>query len=113
MQATTDIFLGWVRAAGLDGLQHDYYFRQLWDSKASADVETMAADQLRIYARLCAYTLARAHARSGDSVAISAYLGGGKAFAEAMARFAEAYADRNEADHEAFLARLAGHGVAG
>jgi uncharacterized protein (DUF2252 family) len=113
MQATTDIFLGWVRAAGLDGLQHDYYFRQLWDSKASADVETMAADQLRIYARLCAYTLARAHARSGDSVAISAYLGGGKAFAEAMARFADAYADRNEADHEAFLARLAGHGVAG
>jgi uncharacterized protein (DUF2252 family) len=113
MQATSDIFLGWVRASGLDDRQHDYYFRQLWDAKASADVETMTAEHLRIYAKLCAYTLARAHARSGDSVAISAYLGGGKAFAAAMARFADAYADRNEADHEAFSTRLAGHGVAG
>ncbi|CAB4622798.1 unannotated protein [freshwater metagenome] len=113
MQATSDIFLGWVRAPGLDDRQHDYYFRQLWDAKASADVETMSPDHLRIYAKLCAYTLARGHARSGDSIAISAYLGGGKAFAAAMTRFADAYADQNEADHEAFSTRLAGHGVAG
>ncbi len=78
MQATSDILLGWVRVTGLDGIKRDYYVRQLWDGKASADIENMTPRRLEIYARLCGWTLARGHARSGDSVAISAYLGKGK-----------------------------------
>ena len=97
MQAASDIFLGWERVIGLDGQTHDYYFRQLWDWKASADIDTMSPTLLRLYAKVCGNTLARAHARSGDSLAISAYLGGGNALGQAMAEFSHAYADQNDA----------------
>ena len=107
MQSASDIFLGWDRVDGVDGRTHDYYFRQLWDWKASADIDTMSPTLLRLYAKLCGNTLARAHARSGDAVAISAYLGGGNALGQAMAQFSHAYADQNDADHAAFAARRA------
>ena len=107
MQSASDIFLGWERVIGLDGRTHDYYFRQLWDWKASADIDTMSPTLLRLYAKICGNTLARAHARSGDSLAISAYLGGGNALGQAMAEFSNAYADQNERDHAAFAAQLA------
>lgn len=99
MQAASDIFLGWVRVDGFDDRKHDFYVRQLWDGKGSAVIETMAPDDLAIYARACSWTLARAHARSGDRIAIGAYLGGGSTFDEAIADFAEAYADQNERDY--------------
>ena len=100
MQAASDIFLGWLRMEGLDGRQRDLYVRQLWDGKRSADVELMEPDQLVNYGRICGWTLARAHARSGDRVAIASYLGAGTAFDEALADFAEIYADQNERDYE-------------
>ena len=75
MQAASDIFLGWIRIEGLDGMSRDFYVRQLWDWKGSADVETMSPQAMTVYAELCGWTLARAHARSGDAVAIAAYLG--------------------------------------
>src|SRR3954447_19368570 len=101
MQAASDVLLGWQRLTGFDGRERDFYIRQLWDGKGSADVDTMSADALRIYGELCGWTLARAHARSGDRVAIAAYLGGGDAFDRAIAGFAEAYADQNERDFRA------------
>ena len=101
MQAASDIMLGWFRHAGIDGVNRDFYIRQLWDGKASADVETMSQRGLRVYAEICARTLARAHARSGDPVAIAAYLGGKDAFDLALASFAETYADQNEHDFAA------------
>jgi uncharacterized protein (DUF2252 family) len=101
MQSASDIFLGWVRAPGADGKDRDYYVRQLWDSKASADIEAMSASTLAIYAQICGWTLARAHARSGDAIAIAAYLGKGSVFDEAIGAFAELYADQNERDHQA------------
>ena len=107
MQSASDIFLGWERVEGLDGRTHDYYFRQLWDWKASADIDTMSPTLLRLYAKICGNSLARAHARSGDSISISAYLGSGNALGQAMAQFSHAYADQNERDHAAFAARLA------
>lgn len=100
MQAASDIMLGWYRMAGLDGTTHDLYVRQLWDGKASLDVTTMSAAALRIYAQVCGWTLARAHARSGDSIAIAAYLGRGPAFDRSIAAFASAYADQNQRDFE-------------
>lgn len=100
MQAASDVFLGWVSAQGVDGKQRNFYVRQLWDGKGSADVERMSARELSIYASLCGEALARAHARSGDRVAIASYLGKGDGFDEAMARFAEGYADQNEGDFE-------------
>jgi uncharacterized protein (DUF2252 family) len=103
MQAASDIFLGWVRTEGRDGKQRDFYVRQLWDGKRSADVELMEPDQLTNYGRVCGWTLARAHARSGDRAAIAAYLGGGTTFDEALADFAEVYADQNELDYESLL----------
>ena len=103
MQAASDIFLGWLRVEGLDGKQRDVYVRQLWDGKRSAEVELMEPDQLENYGRVCGWTLARAHARSGDRVAIAAYLGGGTAFDDALADFAEIYADQNERDYESLL----------
>ncbi|MBS1869056.1 MAG: DUF2252 domain-containing protein [Actinobacteria bacterium] len=106
MQATSDIFLGWVRTTGLDGRERDFYVRQLWDWKVSADVEAMDAARLAAYGRLCGATLARAHARCGDAVAIGAYLGGGDGSDRAFADFAEAYADQNERDHAALLAAI-------
>jgi uncharacterized protein (DUF2252 family) len=103
LQAASDIFLGWQRVAGLDGRRRDFYVRQLQDWKGIADTERMDADDLALFGRLCAATLARAHARSGDRVAIAAYLGAGPVFDQAVARFAEAYADQNEADHAALV----------
>ncbi|MEV4921551.1 DUF2252 domain-containing protein [Streptomyces roseoverticillatus] len=101
MQAVSDILLGWERAAGIDGRQRDFYVRQLRDWKGSARPETMPPGRLQAYGELCGATLARAHARSGDRIAIAAYLGGGDAFERALAEFAEAYADRNERDFRA------------
>ena len=108
-QATSDIFLGWDRVAGFDGQERDFYVRQLRDMKGSALVEDMEPAALEVYARLCGGALARAHARSGDPVAIAAYLGepGDGAVADAMVAFGEAYADQNERDHAAMTAAIA------
>jgi uncharacterized protein (DUF2252 family) len=99
MQAAGDIMLGWIRNVGPDGEERDFYVRQLWDWKASADVDAMDATALELYGELCGRTLARAHARSGDRIAIAAYLGGGSRFDAAIGDFAETYADQNERDH--------------
>ena len=99
LQSASDIFLGWERVRMVDGTSRDHYFRQLWDWKVSAEIETMDPELLTHYADLCAYTLARAHARSGDSVAIAAYLGNGRVLGEAMTQFSALYADQNERDH--------------
>ncbi|MGA8464587.1 MAG: DUF2252 domain-containing protein [Trebonia sp.] len=104
MQASSDIFLGWHRvAAGLDGKQRDFYVRQLRDWKFSLDVDAMVPGGMRMYGEVCGWTLARAHARSGDAIAIAAYLGGSDVFDQAIAQFAVAYADQNERDHDAVL----------
>jgi uncharacterized protein (DUF2252 family) len=102
MQAASDIMLGWVRTPGIDGAQRDFYIRQLWDGKGSAAIEAMEPSAMVAYAELCGWTLAHAHARSGDAVAIAAYLGSGGAFDRALASFAEDYADQNERDYRAF-----------
>lgn len=100
MQASSDIFLGWHRVEkGIDGRPHDYFIRQLWDWKASADIEGMGPDLLGFYAEMCGWTLARAHARSGDPIAMAEYLGTNTTFDNAMASFAAAYADQNESDY--------------
>ena len=103
MQAVSDIFLGWVPVDALDVQPRDFYVRQLRDWKGSADIETMLPEGMHAYGDLCGWTLARAHARSGDRVAIAAYLGGGSAFDIAIQEFAAAYADQNERDHQALL----------
>ena len=90
MQAATDIFLSWQRSPSLDGVERDYYVRQLWDWKASADLSRMTEHGLLTYTRACAWSLARSHARSGDRLAIAAYLGKGRRFDRAMARFSHA-----------------------
>jgi uncharacterized protein (DUF2252 family) len=101
MQATSDIFLGWERVTSpIDGISRDFYLRQLRDMKGSAEVETMLPDGMAAYARMCAWTLARAHARSGDHIAIAAYMGKSDAFDRAISDFAEVYADQNERDYE-------------
>jgi len=102
MQAASDIFLGWERMRGLDGKEHDYYVRQLRDWKWSLDVSGKPVSTMKVWGRLCAWTLARAHARSGDCIAIAAYLGQGDTFDRAMASFAESYADQNERDYAVF-----------
>jgi uncharacterized protein (DUF2252 family) len=101
MQAAPDILLGWERISTIDGQQRDFYIRQLWDSKGSAEVESMDSAGLEAYGRICGWTLARAHARSGDRIAIAAYLGNGDVFDRAMASFAETYADQNDRDYRA------------
>jgi uncharacterized protein (DUF2252 family) len=106
MQAATDIFLGWIRIKGLDDVARDYYVRQFQDWKGSADVDEMLVPGAIIYARICGATLARAHARWGDRVAIASYLGKGDAFDRAIADFSAAYADQNEKDYEAFAAAV-------
>lgn len=106
MQAASDIFLGWCQASGVDGRPRDFYVRQLWDWKRSVDVERLTPHGLELYARMCGWTLARAHARSGDRVAISAYLGGSDSFDRAIAAFSEAYADQSERDHAALLSAI-------
>jgi hypothetical protein len=105
MQAASDIFLGWLRVEDdlRDGRRRDYYVRQLWDAKASADFELMSGSQMATYAQMCGWTLARAHARSGDRDAIAAYLGGSDRFDTALGAFAATYADQNERDHEALV----------
>ena len=107
MQAVSDIFLGWVRVTGLDGTDRDFYLRQLRDWKGSAEIETMRPEGMRAYGEVCGWTLARAHARSGDPVAMAAYLGGGPSFDEAVRDFADAYADQNERDHRSLVAAIA------
>ena len=104
LQATSDILLGWIRVEGWDGVQRDYYVRQLWDGKMSPSFETMTPAALRLFAELCGRTLARGHARSGDRVAIAAYLGNGTAFDDAVVTFSNAYADLNDRDYEAVRA---------
>jgi uncharacterized protein (DUF2252 family) len=106
MQAATDIFLGWVRIKGLDGVSRDYYVRQFQDWKGSADVDSMLVPGATLYARICGATLARAHARWGDRIAIASYLGNGDSFDRAIAGFSAAYADQNEKDYEAFAAAV-------
>ncbi|POX54446.1 DUF2252 domain-containing protein [Streptomyces sp. Ru71] len=101
IQTTSDIFLGWTHAVGLDGVGRDFYVRQLRDWKGIAQPDTMDPALLKLFAHLCGACLARAHARSGDPVAIAAYLGGGDRFDRALALFAQAYADQNERDAEA------------
>ena len=100
MQAAPDVLLGWARILTIDGQEKDFYIRQLWDAKGSADVESMHPSVLATYGTICGWTLARAHARSGDPIAISAYLGTGDALDRALADFAEAYADQNERDYD-------------
>ncbi|KQM81503.1 DUF2252 domain-containing protein [Agromyces sp. Leaf222] len=107
MQAASDLFLGWQRVAGDDGVERDFYLRQLHDWKGDFDVDDLNAKGARIYADVCGQTLARAHARSGDRVAIAAYLGSNDTFDEALARFADAYADQNERDFAAFTEAVA------
>jgi len=101
MQASSDILLGWVRSRGVDGEYRDFYVRQLWDWKGSAKVEAMDARGLTTYAQICGTTLAHAHARGGDRIAIAAYLGKGDSFDDAMADFAETYAKQAIRDHAA------------
>ena len=99
-QAAIDVFLGWQRSQGLDGQDHDFYIRQLWDWKASIDLSRMSESGLLAYTRACGWSLARAHARSGDRLAIAAYLGAGSKFDQAIARFSRAYADQTELDYQ-------------
>ena len=104
MQAASDTMLGWIHTTGFDGVARDFYLRQLWDSKGSAEIELMSPTTMEAYAKLCAQTLARAHARSGDAVAIAAYLGTNDAFEQALGIFAESYANQNERDYAALRA---------
>jgi uncharacterized protein (DUF2252 family) len=101
MQAASDVMLGWIRSDGVDGVSRDFYVRQLWDGKGSALVDVMEPSVLTLYARLCGWTLARAHARSGDAAAIASYLGSNDRFDQAVAGFAARYADQNEDDYAA------------
>ncbi|MFK4224871.1 DUF2252 domain-containing protein [Streptomyces sp. NPDC019890] len=103
MQAASDIFLGWERVEGIDGKQRDFYVRQLRDWKGIAVPEKMRPKGMEAFGELCGVTLARAHARSGDRIAIAAYLGSGDSFDRALTTFAEAYADQNERDHQALV----------
>jgi len=103
-QAASDILLGWVKVRGIDGKQRDFYVRQLWDQKGSVKVENMDERALTAYAQICGTTLAHAHARSGDRIAIAAYLGKSETFDKAIAGFAETYADQNERDYAALKA---------
>jgi uncharacterized protein (DUF2252 family) len=106
-QAVSDLFLGWQRSRGLDGQEHDFYVRQLWDWKASADPSTMSEAGLHAYTRACGWSLARSHARSGDRLAVAAYLGAGARFDRALASFSAAYADQNERDYERLVEAVA------
>jgi uncharacterized protein (DUF2252 family) len=116
-QAAIDLFLNWQRSEDLDGKEHDFYVRQLWDWKASVDLSTMTYWGLHAYTRACGWSMARAHARSGDRLAIAGYLGSGPKFDRSIARFSAAYADQNERDHKRLADAVAGgeipaqHGV--
>jgi len=106
MQAESDIFLGWTHVTGPDGVDHDYYIRQLKDWKFSFPIEQMLPPDLATYAGLCGWSLARAHARSGDRIALASYLGGSATFDQAIADFAETYADQNDRDYAALQAAV-------
>jgi uncharacterized protein (DUF2252 family) len=112
MQQASDIFLGWQRTTGIDGVDRDFYVRQLRDWKGSLEIADLRPDGLRIYGEVCAWCLARAHARSGDRFAIAGYLGSSPAFDHALADFGEAYADLTENDHAALAAAAAAGRVA-
>ena len=101
MQAASDTMLGWIGLEGPDGVKRDYYVRQLWDAKGAARVDVMEPKSMIAYAEICGWTLARAHARSGDAIAIASYLGTGDVFDNALATFAETYADQNQRDYDA------------
>jgi uncharacterized protein (DUF2252 family) len=103
MQAAGDILLGWLPATGIDEVKRDFYVRQLWDGKLSVEIDTLNHPMLRSYGALCAWTLARAHARTGDRIAIASYLGAGGVFDQAIVDFSEAYADQNERDYQALV----------
>ena len=103
MQASSDIFLGWEQVKGIDGVQRDFYIRQLRDWKGSVDTDRMVPEGMGAYGNLCGWTLARAHARSGDRIAIAAYLGSSPVFENAVASFAESYADQNQQDYDALV----------
>jgi uncharacterized protein (DUF2252 family) len=107
MQTASDIFLGWQRVKDMDGQRRDYYIRQLHDWKGSADIDGLRVAGATMYARMCGATLARAHARSGDWIAMASYLGKSDVFDEAMADFSAAYADQNERDYEALVGAVA------
>jgi uncharacterized protein (DUF2252 family) len=112
MQAAPDIMLGWERIDTIDEQTRDFYIRQLWNSKGSPEVDLMDPAGLEAYGRVCGWTLSRAHARSGDRIAIAAYLGSGSAFDRAMTSFAEVYADQNERDYRALREAVASGRVA-
>ena len=106
MQAESDIFLGWTHVTGPDGVVRDYYIRQLKDWKWSAPIEQMIPSGMAVYAQMCGWALARAHACSGDRIALAAYLGGSGKFDQAIADFAETYADQNDRDYAALQAAV-------
>jgi uncharacterized protein (DUF2252 family) len=106
-QQASDIFLGWQRTTGIDGAQRDFYVRQLRDWKGSVAVEELRPAGLQLYGEVCAWCLARAHARSGDRIAIAGYLGSSSRFENALADFATAYADLTEDDHRRLAAAVA------
>ncbi len=112
MQAASDPLLGWYELEGWDGKRRSYYVRQLWDGKASVDLTHLTPVGLQVYGESCGWTLARGHARSGDRIALAAYLGEDDAFDEAIADFAAAYADTNEADHQQLLDAIANGRIA-
>jgi len=103
MQAASDIYLGWTKRAEVN---RHFYWRQLRDMKGSAVVETMVPVALNFYAGICGWTLARAHARSGDPIAITGYLGADDAFDRSITKFAQRYADQNELDHQALVTAI-------
>ena len=104
MQGSSDILLGWVRGAGMDGVVRDYYIRQLWDWRIAPEIESMTAADLNVMGRMCAWTLAHAHARTASRIAIAAYLGDSDRFATAIDEFSVAYGDQNQRDYESLLA---------
>jgi hypothetical protein len=112
MQASGDLLLGWIRTKGIDEDERDFYVRQLWDWKLSVAIESFGAAGFERYGSLCGATLARAHARTGDRVAIAAYLGNSDSFDNALARFAESYADTNESDHRSLVEAIGSGRVA-
>lgn len=107
MQSASDALLGWTQVTGPDGVARDYYVRQMWDWKTAANLDTIDHQAMGVYASLCGWTLARAHARTGDRQALAAYLGSGRSFVRAMQDFAESYADQNQRDYDGLLAAIA------
>jgi hypothetical protein len=106
MQASSDLLLGWTTVTGVDGVTRDIYVRQMWDWKTTADLEAMDRPAMGVYARMCGWTLARAHARTGDRRALAAYLGSGRSFGRAMQEFSASYGDQNQRDYEALQAAI-------